>query len=174
MSDAAVSWKPAGWQSVICGLSIPNAKAALDFYKDAFGAELIGMMLDKKGEMVMHASIKLHDTVFYVSDPYPELGYPASTLNAFFYVPDCDAAFKKAVAAGAKEVSAPAQQFWGGRQQPLHALLQATHHCSTDRRVLPVRVCGCAVLALEYRPYRQADRPVRADVDAGHQDGGAV
>jgi len=109
------SWKPAGYQQVVPCLAIPKAKAALEFYKTAFGAQVMDSMLDKTGEMVMHASLRVYDTVVFVSDPFPEMGYPVSVFAAFLYVPDADSAFKRAVDAGATAKEQPSDKFWGDR-----------------------------------------------------------
>ena len=69
----------------------------------------------------MHAEIKVGDSVIFLSDESPDmgsrspqsLGGTASSLH--LYVPDVDAAFRRAVAAGAQVRMPVADMFWGDR-----------------------------------------------------------
>ena len=113
---------PDGYHSVTPGIVHKEAKKAIDFYKKAFGAEVMMIMPNPDGR-VMHAEIKIGDSVIFVSDEFPEwapdtkspqsLGAVTGTL--FLYVQDTDAAFKRAVDAGAKPLMPPADMFWGDR-----------------------------------------------------------
>lgn len=105
-------------------LVVSNAAKAIDYYKQAFGATEVMRMPAKDGKRLMHAEIKLGPSSVFLCDDFPEFcGGKSRTPQAFGgtpmvihqYVPDCDAAIKKAVDAGAT-VTMPAQdQFWGDR-----------------------------------------------------------
>ncbi len=69
-----------------------------------------------------HAELKIGDSIIFLADEFPgpgcakapqTVGACTSTLN--LYVPDVDAAFKKAIAAGGKETMPVADMFWGDR-----------------------------------------------------------
>jgi len=69
----------------------------------------------------MHAELKIGDSIFFLADEMPmsSVKSPAATgsttvmINLF--VPDCDALFKQATAAGAAALTPPADMFWGDR-----------------------------------------------------------
>ena len=138
----SASWKPAGYQQVIPSLSVPKAKAALELYKAAFGAELLDCMLDKTGELVMHAALRIFDTVVFVSEPFPDMGYPPSVFSAFMYVPDVDAAFKRAVDAGATVKTPPADMFWGGRSHRPPQSQKAPRTALVGTQLMAAVVCA--------------------------------
>ena len=100
-------------------LSVDDPMAAIDFYRRAFGAELI-YAVEAFGTVV-HSDLQLGDSMFTVAAPMPSYGAaaPASDgpTHASFTVEvdDTDAAFTRAVAAGATVVDEPSDQFHGGR-----------------------------------------------------------
>jgi uncharacterized glyoxalase superfamily protein PhnB len=63
---------------------------------------------------VLYAEVRLGDSLVLISDPKDKWKPRPSMLN--FYVPDVDAAFRRAVAAGARPVREPANMFYGDRQ----------------------------------------------------------
>jgi len=112
-------WKEEGYHSVTAYLTVENAAAAIEFYKTAFGAaEHMRMPM---GDKIGHADIIIGDTHIMLADEFPEMdklgpkSRGGSTSSLMIYVPDVDAAFEKAVAAGA-EVTRPVEdQFYGDR-----------------------------------------------------------
>ncbi len=108
----AVNYKPADHQSLIPYLVVPDAESELKFVKDVFGAKELHVSRDPSGR-IMHASVKIADSVLMMgqgSDQWKPL--PAAI---YVYVPDVDAAYKRALAAGATSVMEPADQFYGDR-----------------------------------------------------------
>jgi PhnB protein len=101
-------------------LALRDAKAAIDFYRRAFGAELL-MTLDMPDGKVAHAEIKIGDSILMMSEESAEWGNKSpltlggSPVFLMIYVPDVDAAFAKALAAGATEVRPVQNQFYGDR-----------------------------------------------------------
>ena len=91
-------------------LSVRNGARAVEFYKAAFGATEIFRIEDPGGSVVSRLSVE--GAEFWVSDESPEhanyspesLG--GGTVRMVLTVPDPDATFAKAVAAGAREVVA--------------------------------------------------------------------
>jgi PhnB protein len=136
MSDS-VQQIPAGYHTVTPYLVVSDAAAALDFYARAFGAEELYRM-QAPGGPVMHAEIRVGDSVVMISDENPDMGalsprtVGGSPVSLLLYVEDVDAAHARAVAAGATEVAAPEDMFWGDRFARVvdpygHAWAQATH-----------------------------------------------
>ncbi len=129
---------PTGYHSVTPYIMVKDAAKAIDFYKRAFGAEELERMPGPDGTGVMHAEIKIGDSRMMLSDEFPGQG-PSSpeslggtTCQMFLYVPDVDAAYKKAVEAGATPGMEPADMFWGDRYGKLsdpfgHQWGMATH-----------------------------------------------
>ena len=97
-----------------------NAAAAIDFYAEAFGATEMMRMPDKQG-LLMHAAIAVNGATVMLMDEY--LDYGARSPKALggtpvvlhLMVPDVDAAFDTAIAAGASVVMPVADMFWGDR-----------------------------------------------------------
>jgi uncharacterized glyoxalase superfamily protein PhnB len=109
---------PQGFHTVTAHLILDEAASTIDWYKKALGAEELSRSLGPDGK-VMHAEIKVGDTILMVNDammggkgPKALGGSPASL---WVYVPDCDALFGRATAAGAQVVMPMADQFWGDR-----------------------------------------------------------
>lgn len=112
---------PEGVSNVVPYLSVRGAKKAIEFYKAAFGAQLMSMV-PMGDDLVGHADLKIGAARVYLADEMPGWGAvksPASlrgtSVNVHLWVEDCDAAFARAVAAGAKVVMPLTDQFWGDR-----------------------------------------------------------
>src|SRR5262249_48298194 len=107
--------------SVTPALVIRGAAEAIEFYKKAFGAVEMSRFTGPGGRGIMHAQLRVGDSHIMLSDEFPNMGgkSPASlgssTASIFLYVEDVDAAFQKAVAAGARGEMPPADMFWGDR-----------------------------------------------------------
>jgi len=128
---------PDGHRTVAPYLAIKNAAAALEFYKQGFGAIETYKLIVPDGR-VGHAEIRLGDSLIMLSDEFPEFGGKApealggSPVSIHLYVEDVDAFVKRAVAAGARELKPVANQFYGDRsgqlQDPFgHLWWVATH-----------------------------------------------
>ena len=101
--------------------SIRGAAGAIEFYKRAFGAQEVMRMPAPGGNTVMHAEIKIGDSIIFVGDEFPDMGCRSpeslggSAASLHIYVPDVDAAFKRAMDAGAKVRMPVMDMFWGDR-----------------------------------------------------------
>jgi PhnB protein len=105
-------------------LFVSNAAAAIDFYKQAFGAEELARHAAPDGKRIMHAALLVNGSTLMLCDDFPEYrGGKGSTPEAIggspvilhLQVKDADAAFNQAVAAGGKVAMPIADQFWGDR-----------------------------------------------------------
>jgi len=106
---------PEGYRTVTAQLSIDGAAKAIEFYKKAFGAEEIDRSPDPSGQKIWHAAIRIGDSIIFVNDVFPDMGGSQSQSSLWLYVPDTDAAFKRAVEAGAVARMPPGDMFWGDR-----------------------------------------------------------
>lgn len=114
------NWRPEGYATVTPYITVDGAAEAIEFYKKAFGAEEILRMPMPDGKLG-HAEIKIGDSHVMLSDEFPEMDKlgPANrggaTSSLMVYVEDADAAYAKAVEAGATEVRPVEDQFYGDR-----------------------------------------------------------
>ncbi len=96
-----------------------RAAEAIDFYRKAFGAEsAMNPHLAEDGRRIMHAHLLINGGHLMLNDDFPEYGGAASppgSLTLHLQVADADAAWQKAIDAGAKERMPLADQFWGDR-----------------------------------------------------------
>ena len=110
---------PQGYRSVTPYLAVRDSAQAIDWYKQALGASEI-MRFEDNGKVV-HAEIKIGDSIIMLADEWPEGGHlsPQSLggtpVGLMFYVEDVDSAFKRAIDAGATEERALQDQFYGDR-----------------------------------------------------------
>jgi PhnB protein len=111
---------PPGFHTLTPHLVVKNAVKALEFYEKAFGAQGLGKMLTPDGK-VMHALLKVGDSMLMLNDEFPEMGAlsPASTsgsgVTIHIYLENVDAAFSRAISAGAEVKMPLMDQFWGDR-----------------------------------------------------------
>ena len=115
----AVNPVPDGYRSVNAYLIVDDASRAIDFYAAAFNAkELCRLPMAGK---IGHAEIRIGDTNLMLSDEWPEMQAlgpnkrGGATASFVIYGADCDAAFERAVKAGAKVDRPVEDQFWGDR-----------------------------------------------------------
>jgi PhnB protein len=111
---------PDGFHSVTAALTVREGAKMIDFYKQAFGAQEVMRMAGPDGKSLMHAEIKIGDSVVMLSDEQPggcraPIGVGACTSYLYVYVPDVDKTFNQATKAGAKVVMPLADMFWGDR-----------------------------------------------------------
>lgn len=118
--SAAVKPIPEGYHSITPALVSSDASAAIEFYKKVFGAtEKGGRAVGPDGK-IMHAELKIGDSVFFINDtmgPAIALGTAPKIhpLQLHLYVEKADDVFNRAVANGAR-VEMPLQNmFWGDR-----------------------------------------------------------
>ena len=109
---------PEGFQTMTPQLALDNAAQTIDWYVKALGAKELRRSAGPDGK-IMHAELTIGSSLFIVNDAMmgskgPK-AYGGSPASWWVYVEDCDALFKKAVAAGAKVQMPMEDQFWGDR-----------------------------------------------------------
>jgi PhnB protein len=103
---------PAGYTTVTAYLIVADADRMLTFLEQAFDAKTGHITRGKDGE-IRHAEISVGTSKLMLGQT-PE-GWPPRPAMFYLYVEDCDAVYGKALAAGAKSLSAPEDQFYGDR-----------------------------------------------------------
>ena len=89
-----------------------RAEPVISFLKRAFGAQELSKYASPDG-VVHHAEIRVGDSVVEMGEAHG----PYQPMQSMFYVyvPDCDAVYRRALAAGAKSIQEPADQPYGDR-----------------------------------------------------------
>jgi PhnB protein len=112
---------PEGYHSINPYLIVRNAAQAIEFYKKAFGAEERFRMQGPDGKSIMHAELKIGDSIFMLAEESAEMkchspeSIGGSPVSMYIYVRDVDAIFNQAVSAGATELNPVKDQFYGDR-----------------------------------------------------------
>jgi PhnB protein len=112
---------PAGYPRVTPYLCCRDASAAIDFYKDVFGAVERMRMPGDSPDTVGHAELEIGDGLVMLADEFPDHGFlsPKSVggtpVTIHVYVTDADAVFAKALAGGATATREVENQFYGDR-----------------------------------------------------------
>jgi PhnB protein len=133
----AVKPIPDGYYTATPYLIIKGAARALDFYKQAFGAQEL-MRFPMPDGKVGHAEIKIGNSPIMLADEFPEMGHKSpeslggSPVSIMLYVPDVDKTFAQALKAGGKELQPLKDQFYGDRSGTLtdpfgHVWTVSTH-----------------------------------------------
>ena len=105
-------YQPEGYQSVIPYLHVNGAANLIAFMKEVFNATEIAVYPRPDGT-VGHAALRIGDSVIELADVSPE--WPVMPCAMQVYVPDADAAYHRALQAGASSLLPPATQFYGDR-----------------------------------------------------------
>jgi len=142
---------PDGYHSVTPYMVIKGAAAAIDYYKQVFGAtELFRMEHEGK---VGHAEIKIGDSPIMLADEHPEMGALSPTtvggnpVSLMIYVEDADKMSNQAIAAGGTELRPLQDQFYGDRSGTLkdpfgHVWTVATHKEDLTPEEISARAAG--------------------------------
>ena len=116
----AVNPIPEGYPRVIPYLAIAGANEAIDFYTNVLGFKERMRMPGPDGK-VGHAELELGDSMLMLADEFPDMGNKGpksiggSPVTVSLYVENVDDVFKRAIAAGATEISPLSDQFYGDR-----------------------------------------------------------
>lgn len=120
----AVRFIPDGYQSVTPYLIVDDARAALAYYEEAFGAKEL-LRLDGPGGSVAHAEFQIGGSRVMLASEFPEMdalspkSVGGTAVSLLVYTEDVDATFAQAIAAGGTVLRAVADQFYGDRSGTL-------------------------------------------------------
>ena len=112
---------PCGYHTVTPTIFVNGAAQAIDFYKQALGAEEICRHTTPDGSKVVHGELKIGDSTLFIADEFPEMGACSpQSLNGtcvffYLYVANSDESFDRAVSAGATSIKPVEDTFWGDR-----------------------------------------------------------
>jgi uncharacterized glyoxalase superfamily protein PhnB len=103
---------PDGYHTVTPYLTVDDAALQIDFLKRAFNAQVNYEMKDPQGN-VRHAEVRVGDSILMIGQARDE--WTSRPMTFYLYVPDVDALYKSALAAGAKSLQEVTTQFYGDR-----------------------------------------------------------
>ena len=112
---------PEGYASVSVSLIVPDVERALEFYRKAFGAVPGECLRSLDGKTILHGEMRLGDSRVMLGPENSDWGTksPAtlggSPVSMHIYLPDADAAFRRAVNAGCEVAYPMEDSFWGDR-----------------------------------------------------------
>jgi len=98
-------------------LTVGNARAALDFYQEVFGARPQGENFEMDDGRIGHAELSIRGQTLYLADDFPEMNlvHPAghggpTSMALVIHVDDCDAVYAHALSAGGDAEREPSNQ----------------------------------------------------------------
>jgi PhnB protein len=109
----AVKPVPDTYHTVTPYLIVKGAAQLVDFLKRAFGAKEVHLMKGPDGG-VAHGDLLVGDSHVMLGEANGPWAPQPTSL--YLYLPDCDATYKQALAAGGTSVQEPKTQFYGDRQ----------------------------------------------------------
>jgi PhnB protein len=111
---------PGNYPRVVPYLCVDGASAAIEFYRDVFGATERMRMTEPDGR-IGHAELEIGTAVIMLVDEFPDLGVRSpktiggTPVTMTLYVEDVDAVFTQATDAGATVLGSVKDQFYGDR-----------------------------------------------------------
>jgi PhnB protein len=108
----ATKYIPEGHNNVSPYVITKGAAKVIDLLKQAFGATELMCMRMPDGT-IAHAEVKIGDSVIMISEGNDQ--FPPRPAAVHIYLPDVDAAYQRALRAGATSEREPADQFYGDR-----------------------------------------------------------
>ena len=111
---------PDGFHTLSPHIIVQDAAKAIEFYKKAFGAQEINRHMTPDGKAVMHAQLKIGNSMFMLASEFPPTclspkSRGGTSVTLHLYVENADAAFDRAVKAGCTVKMPMTDQFWGDR-----------------------------------------------------------
>jgi predicted enzyme related to lactoylglutathione lyase len=97
-------------------LTVANARDAIAWYVDAFGASVVGDPFEMDDGRIGHAELAIAGGVLYLADEYPEIGLKApdpqaTSVSLMLHVPDTDATLERARERGASVQREPYENY---------------------------------------------------------------
>lgn len=108
----AVKPVPDGFHTVTPYLVVTDARKFLDFARRAFDADLVELHEYPDGT-VMHGQLRIGDSMLMFGEGNEQ--WKATTTGLNLYVPDSDALYRRALAAGGQSLMEPMTHYYGDR-----------------------------------------------------------
>jgi uncharacterized glyoxalase superfamily protein PhnB len=126
---SSVSYIPAGYHTVTPYLTVKGVAGLIEFLKTTFDATEKEVLRKADGS-IHHAEMHIGDSVIMMGEARGE--WKPTGASLYVYVPDTDATYQRALAAGATSLREPTDEFYGDRAGGVqdawgHAWWLATH-----------------------------------------------
>ncbi len=166
-ASKATPYAPAGHHTATPYVIVADARAAIDFYTRAFGAVPTSLNVDDTGK-VRHAEVRIGDSPIMLAEHFEFGGVSAASptaiggrtsMHLYLYVPDVDALFAQAIAAGAREMMPVTDQSYGDRWRRRRSVRPRLVDRYLHRRALAAR----GESAASHRDGRDARRSRREE-----------
>jgi PhnB protein len=114
-----VSPVPKGYRTVTPYLTVRGVEAAIDFYQRAFGAEELSRVYGADGSSIVHAELKIGNSVILLGEEMPAFGIFApsslqgSPVAVHLYLPNASEIWASAMEAGGAVIVPLAEVYWG-------------------------------------------------------------
>lgn len=112
MATTNVKPIPDGYRTITPYVTVADGDAVIAFMQQAFDAKVLERLNRDDGRL-MHAEVQIGDSRLMLSQGNGQ--HPPMPCALYLYLPDVDATFRRALAAGAQSVMEPADQFYGDR-----------------------------------------------------------
>ena len=117
---SAPNYVPSQYKTINIFLFVKNADRALEFYNRAFGADEVMCLRDPNTNKIVHAEMKIDDTIIFLAEENPESGLSPETLGGVssvlqIYTGDVEGFFEEALKAGAETIHPIKKEFYGDR-----------------------------------------------------------
>jgi PhnB protein len=100
-------FRPPGYNVACPDLIVSDAAATITFLESTFGAVVLSRHPDETGRL-RHAELRIDDSIVMLADSAPD--WPPMPSHVHVYVPDVDATYARALAAGGVSVQAPVRK----------------------------------------------------------------
>ncbi len=107
-----VNYIPEGYHTVTPTVIVKGAARLHEFLENVFGAKVL-LSVPGPNNTIAHSEVQIGNSRLMIADASPMMA--AQSTSFYLYLPDCDAVYKKALAAGAKSEREPKDQFYGDR-----------------------------------------------------------
>jgi len=124
---------PEGFHTITPNIIVRGAEKAIEFYKEAFGAEE-KVRLTMPDGTIAHAELIIGDSRLNLGEPME--GWPVHPLLAQLFVEDSDAIFEQAIHAGAKVTMPMTDMFFGFREGRITDPFGNTWTISTRKEIV--------------------------------------
>lgn len=104
---------PPGFHTLTPYLMTKDTAKVINFLKQAFDAQEIEKHMTPDGHHVLHAQLKVGDSMVMLAEATPK--WPAMPAMLYMYVDDVDSAYRRAIDAGGKSLREPRDEFYGDR-----------------------------------------------------------
>ena len=134
-------------QSVTAYLTVAGVPQLIEFLERTFEAVVCEKPMQTPDGRVMHAEVRIGTSVVMMGEPPP--GRPPMPAMLYVMVPDVDATYRKALAAGGTSLREPTDEFYGHRSGGVSDAFGNEWWMATHIEDVPAEEMTCRMAALK-------------------------